>query len=645
MRKKSFSFIVLVVLLLVQLTVNAFVPIEDDNQPDIVNFYGAVLRNAAVNDEKEGGMSTYSLYDFDKDGIIELIVDDNKPHNFRNISFYKFNNGLVHMGNYAPGYAELCEYPNGAGLIEYYALRNSQRVELLAYEQSSFIEKGVIYGPEIIESGAAYSEPQDLIDGAYKLEKYPVNDDSYLKKLFSKEISVYINGKKVEFDQPPVMAEGGRVMVPIRPIAERMGGTVKWSDKMQSALIIYADRMVVFKNYNNSAIVAKEPEINKWEKYYCDVPPMIVGERTLTPVRAIGECLGAVVDWDEKSYTVTIDTPMNTEQAITDEAVIKFNIYNSLFLDDNKFYLFSPEIDEFYNSRNTWTDAFILWWDDWFLGVDNILSKETNTEYMVKKCLVDIFAELSADKIINIDSAVEINNWLSTGMSFMSYIDFAEVGKSVDLSVGTANVLSQLGNALDKAGLKIELTGAAFETISKMLSDYTNSITYIETMKESLDSSSSEDVVFINILDDLKNEYTNKFVSALSDGAKEGRIIVGSYLIGEVTGGAFTLASFAKDTLNFAAGINDKAEAVRNIHCIYWFNDKLDSMEINLIHDLFTIQDGIDEYAAIFEVQKIVKKKMYEAMNQLKDNNDEYTKKRIQEQLNKIESMSYIVWE
>ena len=490
---------------------------------------------------------------------------------------------------------------------------------------------------EVNGVGEGNADVSVWLDGK-KLSEVGVN-----VKAIQQEITVLLDGNQVKFDQPPVMIND-RVMVPIRAVAEKMGDTVKWSEKDNSALIIHPDRMVVFKNNHNSVVIAKEPEFDKWEHYDLDVPAQIVGSRTLTPIRAIGECLGAKVEWDGETQTVKITSSKSINKTITDEKVTKFNVYYSLTLKDNLFAEFSPEIKEFYESRNDWADSFIIWWDDWFLGVDNLISGEKNNVYMIKKCLAELFSELPDNKEINMSTEIEITNWLSTGLSYLSYVDFTKIDKVVNISPHTANALSKFGNALDKVGLKLELTGVTFESVCKMLSDYTIGITYIDLIRETLKDSNINDDVFYEALDSLEKEYTNKIVNALAAGAKDGVIAFGKFAIGTATGGLFSLASFSKDTINAIAGYDDIADAVKNIHCIYWFNEYIDNAELSIRTDAYTAPKKIDDYIKVFNFQKTIKKKLYQSMDMLKNSKDEYTVNRIQEQLNKIDNMSYIVW-
>ncbi|HOQ09731.1 MAG TPA: copper amine oxidase N-terminal domain-containing protein, partial [Syntrophomonadaceae bacterium] len=58
-----------------------------------------------------------------------------------------------------------------------------------------------------------------------------------------------------------------------------------------------------------------------------DVPPQIIGDRTMVPVRWIAEALGAEVEWDAASRTVIITTKGNTpdnEQAVVSKLVADF---------------------------------------------------------------------------------------------------------------------------------------------------------------------------------------------------------------------------------------------------------------------------------------------------------------------------------
>ncbi len=46
--------------------------------------------------------------------------------------------------------------------------------------------------------------------------------------------------------------------------------------------------------------------VNMESKIILDVPPQIVNDRTLVPVRAVAESLGVNVVWNDETKTVTI---------------------------------------------------------------------------------------------------------------------------------------------------------------------------------------------------------------------------------------------------------------------------------------------------------------------------------------------------
>ncbi|TYQ15039.1 UNVERIFIED_CONTAM: copper amine oxidase-like protein [Acetivibrio alkalicellulosi] len=114
------------------------------------------------------------------------------------------------------------------------------------------------------------------------------------------DITVLVNGEKVEFDRQPYIKDG-RTMVPIRFISERMGCEVIWQGLAQMVVIRKGDTIIVLQIGNTKVYLNDEAmEI--------DVAPEIQIDRTMVPLRFISETLGANVGWNGSTRTVTIDT-------------------------------------------------------------------------------------------------------------------------------------------------------------------------------------------------------------------------------------------------------------------------------------------------------------------------------------------------
>jgi len=114
----------------------------------------------------------------------------------------------------------------------------------------------------------------------------------------SDEIKVYVNGKKLEFDQPPVLLND-RTLVPVRAIFEELGAVVMWNDSTQTALAVKDDLQITIK-IGVDVMMANDKEIA------LDVPAQLINDRTLVPLRAIAEALGNNVEWIEETQTVNI---------------------------------------------------------------------------------------------------------------------------------------------------------------------------------------------------------------------------------------------------------------------------------------------------------------------------------------------------
>lgn len=129
--------------------------------------------------------------------------------------------------------------------------------------------------------------------------------------------AVEVNDRELVFaDQKAVILENeGRTVVPARGVFEYMGASVSWDDTQkkvtiktpspakQIELTIGSDKMYVytFSGQNLFAAPAKE-EIT------LDAPARIMNDRTMIPLRAIAESMGADVTWNDTEKKVVIYT-------------------------------------------------------------------------------------------------------------------------------------------------------------------------------------------------------------------------------------------------------------------------------------------------------------------------------------------------
>ena len=124
------------------------------------------------------------------------------------------------------------------------------------------------------------------------------------------EITVIVNGSKIESDVPATIIDG-RTMLPVRAIFEALGMVVTWDGATQTAIGVGYDYAVsmtigspIIKFYLATNITA-ETEADL--EITADVPPQIVDGRTLVPVRALAEAIESTVEWDADTKTVTIE--------------------------------------------------------------------------------------------------------------------------------------------------------------------------------------------------------------------------------------------------------------------------------------------------------------------------------------------------
>ena len=104
-------------------------------------------------------------------------------------------------------------------------------------------------------------------------------------------------------DTPPIILNN-RVMVPARAVFEHVGGRVEWNATDRVVTVFYGTDVLVM------TVGSTWAQLNG-EFIHMDEPPVIMGGRTLIPLRFPAEAFGFEVDWDAAQRAAILLSPDN----------------------------------------------------------------------------------------------------------------------------------------------------------------------------------------------------------------------------------------------------------------------------------------------------------------------------------------------
>ena len=111
-----------------------------------------------------------------------------------------------------------------------------------------------------------------------------------------------INGVRREldpgFDTVPLIIDS-RTMIPLRSLVEALGGSISWHPEDEMVGVSLNGRMLSLWIGGDTALVDHE-------EVYLPVVPMLIGGRTMLPLRFVSEALGCFVEWIADSETILI---------------------------------------------------------------------------------------------------------------------------------------------------------------------------------------------------------------------------------------------------------------------------------------------------------------------------------------------------
>jgi phage baseplate assembly protein gpV len=129
----------------------------------------------------------------------------------------------------------------------------------------------------------------------------------------SQEVSVIVNGNNLEMTDKPVI-ENNRTLVPFRQITEELGAEVDWDAETKTITCTLDDKTVSLE-IGSANMTTSDGNIT------LDVPAKVIDSRTYVPLRAVSEGLGAEVNWDAESKTITVATSASEADTATDSEV------------------------------------------------------------------------------------------------------------------------------------------------------------------------------------------------------------------------------------------------------------------------------------------------------------------------------------
>lgn len=168
------------------------------------------------------------------------------------------------------------------------------------YKQSSpncgVLLNGIDASRQTGENDTLYLKLSDFAPNNYSMQLSVGGEWFEQDTVLQKPLHIYYNQNLIEGDVPATILNDS-TLVPIRLVSQALGTSVTWNG---------ADRSITIKG-NGSVLVLQIDSHSMYKngtEAYLPAAPSILYDRTMVPLRAIGEALDIDVRWDAASHSV-----------------------------------------------------------------------------------------------------------------------------------------------------------------------------------------------------------------------------------------------------------------------------------------------------------------------------------------------------
>jgi N-acetylmuramoyl-L-alanine amidase len=123
-----------------------------------------------------------------------------------------------------------------------------------------------------------------------------------LSSALEQPAALSVDGQQIISDVPPVTTAAGKAYVPIRAVAEGLGGSAAYDAKSGNVIVIRGHDVLRMKVGSvNAKLNGNKMTLKK--------PPFVVRGRAMVALGVVKRAFGSVVAYDGRASTIDVTTP------------------------------------------------------------------------------------------------------------------------------------------------------------------------------------------------------------------------------------------------------------------------------------------------------------------------------------------------